>query len=118
MRYIFKRCFAWERYVLALTLVMYDLPPVQQIASLTGTRLRIELRKTKSGVKVPSWKTVITGYRAHRLLQLVRPYLVGQKAFQSDIALSHGPLSETRVSLDKDVYKAELLSSFKWLSSK
>ena len=111
MRYVFKKCYSWERYVLILRLVMYDLPPVEEIARLVGVPLRMLWRKAKSGVKVPCWSVTIEGYRAFRLLQLTRPYLTGQKAFQADIALSAGPISPERVLLLKDIYKQNLLTS-------
>jgi len=112
MRYIFKRCYSWERYVLKLTLVMYDFPPVEEIAHLSGVPWRMGFRKAKSGVKVPIWLVHIEGYRAFRILQLTRAYLTGQKAFQADIALRNGPISTSRIHLGKEIYKANLLSSF------
>jgi hypothetical protein len=112
MRYIFKRSSdTWARYVLLLTILMYDLPPVQEISALVGTKCRTQFRTTKSGVRVPCWIVNIHGYRAYRILQLVRPYLVGQKAFQSDIALQNGPIIDRRTSLRKDLYKQQLLAS-------
>ena len=112
MRYIFKRCYTWERYVLKLTLVMYDFPPVEEIAKLAGVPWRMGFRKAKNGVEVPIWLVHIEGYRALRVLELTRAYMTGQKAFQADIALRNGPISPNRVHLGKDIYKANLLSSF------
>ena len=45
MRYIFKRCFSWERYVLELTLVMYDFPPFRK--SLTWFVFQIDCTSGK-----------------------------------------------------------------------
>jgi hypothetical protein len=90
LQYGHKKCLAWERYVLTLTLVMYDSPPVAQIARLIGVPLEMFFRKTKSGFMVPCWRAMARGYRAFRVLQLTRPYMVGQKAFQTDIALRVG----------------------------
>jgi hypothetical protein len=112
MRYIFKRCYTWERYVLKLTLVMYDFPPVEEIAKLAGVPWRMSFRKAKNGARVPIWLVNIEGYRAFRILEVTRTYLTGQKAFQADIALRNGPISTKRVHLAKGVYKANLLSSF------
>ena len=111
MRYVFKKCYAWERYVLKLTLVMYDLPPVEEVARLAGVPFRMRFRKAKSGFRVPYWWLAIEGYRAFRILQLIRPYLTGQKAFQADIALRVGGVSYSRVLLRKDIYKRNLLAS-------
>ncbi len=112
MRYNFKRCYSWKRYVLKLALVMYDFPPVEEIAHLVGIPWRMGFRKAKSGVRVPIWLVNIEGYRAFRILQLTRVYLTGQKAFQADIALKAGPISSSRIHLGKEIYKANLLSSF------
>ena len=54
----------------------------------------------------------IMGYRAFKVLQLTRPHLTGQKAFQSDIALKTGPFALYKVRLGKEVYKHNLLASF------
>jgi len=112
MRYVFKRCYSWERYVLKLTLVMYDFPPVEEIAHLVGVPWRMGFRKAKSGVKVPIWLVNIEGYRAFRILQLTQAYLTGQKAFQADIALRAGPVTSNRIHPGKEIYKRRLLSSF------
>src|SRR5579872_6376721 len=45
MRYVHKKCFSWERYVLTLRLVMYDFPPVEEIARLVGVPWRMSFRK-------------------------------------------------------------------------
>jgi hypothetical protein len=112
MRYVFKRCYSWQRYVLKLTLVMYDFPPVEEIARLVGIPWRMGFRKAKSGVEVPIWLVNIEGYRAFRILQLTQPYLTGQKAFQAKIALRAGPITSNRIHLGKEDYKRELLASF------
>ena len=112
MRYVFKKCYSWERYVLKLTLVMYDFPPVEEIAHLVGVPWRIGFRKAKSGVEVPTWLVHIEGYRAFRVLQLTQAYLKGQKAFQANIALRAGPIATEKIHLGKEIYKHELLSSF------
>jgi hypothetical protein len=111
MRYIFKKCYSWERFVLKLTLVMYDLPPVEEVARLAGVPFRMRFRKAKNGFGVPYWWVGIEGYRAFRILQLARPYLTGQKAFQADIALRAGGVSSVRVPLQKAIYKRNLLAS-------
>ena len=112
IRYVHKKCFSWERYVLVLRLVMYDFPPVEEIARLVGVPWRMRFRKAKSGVNVPYWMVNIEGYRAFRVLQLVQSHLTGQKAFQANIALRTGPNSSIRTHLGKEIYKHELLSSF------
>ena len=112
MRYVSKRCFDWKRYVLKLIIVMYDYPPVEEISHLVGVPLRTRFRKAKSGVRVPCWYVVIEGYRAFRVLQLTRPYLTGQKAFQADIALKSGAISLVWIPLQKDVYKRQMLGAF------
>jgi hypothetical protein len=111
MRYMFKKSVEWKRCILIMTIVMYDLPPVQEISNLVGVPLRMQFRKAKSGVKVPCWVVRISGYRAFRVLQLVRPHLVGQKAFQADIALKNGPIIDTKISLQKETYRQHLLGS-------
>jgi hypothetical protein len=63
MRYIFKRWYTWERYVLKLTLVMYDFPPVEETAKLAGVPWRMSFRKAKNGVEVPIWLAHIERYR-------------------------------------------------------
>ncbi len=65
MRYSFKKCYSWERCVLKLTLVMYDLPPVEAIAQLVGVPCWMGFRKAKSGVEVPFWSVNIEGYTEH-----------------------------------------------------
>jgi hypothetical protein len=112
MRYVHKRCYSWERYVLRLTLVMYDFPPVEEIAHLVNVPWRMGFRKAKSGVNVPIWLVHIEGYRAFRVLQLTKPFLTGQKAFQAEIALRAGPITTSRVHLGKEIYKREMLASF------
>ncbi len=111
MRYVFKKCFSWERYVLKLTLVMYDFPPVEEIGRLTGVPIRTIFRKAKSGVRVPCWLVVAEGYRPLKLLQLTRPYMTGQKAFQADIALQKGAIATERILLKKDEYRRAMLAS-------
>lgn len=69
-------------------------------------------RKAKSGLKVPIWLVHIEGYRAFRVLQLTKPYLKGQKAFQAEIALGAGPITRNRVLLHMEVYKHDMLASF------
>jgi transposase-like protein len=113
MRYMFKKSEVWKRCVLIMTLVMYDLPPVQEVSNLVGVPCRLQFRKAKSGVRVPCWVARITGYRAFKVLQLVRPYLVGQKAFQADIALQNGPIMDTKITLQKEIYRQKLLNSLK-----
>jgi transposase-like protein len=111
MRYTFKKTYSWRRYILVLTLVMYDLPPVLEVSRLVGVPCRLEYRRAKSGVRVPNWVVKICGYRAFRTLQVVRPYLVGQKAFQADIALRHEGITDEKIYLQKELYKQELLAS-------
>lgn len=60
---------------------------------------------------VPCWVLQISGYRAFKIIQMVRPYLVGQKAHQADVAFRTGLLADFRVSLEKDIYKKPLLAS-------
>jgi hypothetical protein len=112
MRYVHKKCFSWERYVLVLRLLMYDFPPVEEIAHLVGVPWRMSFRRAKSGVEVPYWMLNIAGYRAFRVLQLTQPYLTGQKAFQANIALRVGPHTTERTRLGKEIYKREMLASF------
>jgi hypothetical protein len=109
--YMFKKSAPWERYAFTLVLLMYDLPPVLQVAELMGTTVRRRFRTTRSGAVVPCWVIQTSGYRAYKIIQLVRPYLVGQKAHQADVALRTGPLAGFRVSLEKDIYRKGLLLS-------
>ncbi len=52
MRYTFKRSStSWAKYILALTLLMYDLPPVEEISGLVGVPYRLLYRRAKSGVR-------------------------------------------------------------------
>jgi transposase-like protein len=112
IRYVHKKCFSWERYVLKLALVMYDFPPVEQIARLVGIPWRMTFRKAKSGAEVPIWLVTVEGYRAFRILQLMQPFLTGQKAFQANIALQAGPITLHRIHLGKEIYERDLLASF------
>ena len=68
-------------------------------------------RRAKSGVLVPCWAAETNGYRAYRILLIVHPFLVGQKAFQAEIALAAGPITDVATSMDKALYKERLLSS-------
>ena len=115
MRYIFKRCMTWQRYVLRLTLQMCDFPPVEEVSRLVGVPWRMSFRKAKSGDTIPVWSVMIEGYRAFRVLQLTQPYLTGQKEFQANIALRAGPIGPIkngRIHLGKEIYKRQLHSSF------
>jgi len=113
MRYMFRKSANWKRCIFIMTIVMYDLPPVEEISKLVGVPCKMQFRKAKSGVRVPCWVVRIEGYRAFRVLQLVRPYLVGQKAFQADIVLGNGAIIDTKVSLQKEVYRQRLLDSLR-----
>ncbi len=112
LMYTYKKNGRRKRYTLVLRIMMYDLPPVEQVARLIGAPVKQRSRKTKYGVAVPYWDARVEGYRAYKILQLVRPYLVGQKAFQADKALTGGPLSDVPVSTGKHIYKEGLMSAY------
>ena len=85
--YRYKKNGRRRRHTLCLEVMMYDPLPVRQVAELMGVRFRRHFRDAEDGTPVPYWETRADGYRAFEILRLVRPYLVGQKAFQADIAL-------------------------------
>ncbi len=110
LRYTFGRSGHRKRYILWLKIMMYDCAPVEQVAQLMGAKCKMRYRAAKSGVKVPYWSSEVNGYRAYKILELVRPFLVGQKAFQADLALRGGPLTDDKIPLGKWEYKKMLLS--------
>jgi len=111
LRYTQGRSGRRRRYILWLKVTMYDRPPVEEVARLMGTRCKMRYRRAKSGVEVPNWNSETNGYRAYRILQMIRPFLIGQKAYQADIALESGPLCDFKVSTGKAVYRELLLST-------
>jgi hypothetical protein len=111
IRYAYKKNGRRRRHTLALEVKMFDPPPVQQVAELMGVTYRRHFRRAKSGTDVPYWETRADGYRAYKILQLVRPYLVGQKATQADVALRGGQLPDRYIDLGKQEYKRNLLAS-------
>jgi hypothetical protein len=118
IHFIMKKSVPWKRWAFTLVVTMYDMPPVLQLKDLMGTPVRMMFKKAKSGAMVPYWAIQVTGYRAFRILQLVRPWLVGQKAYQADIVLRIGPLTENKVWLEKDVYRRNLLSKIPQMPKK
>jgi len=103
--YRYKKNGRKKRYTLALEVMMYDPAPVRQVSELMGVGFRRHFRNAKDGTPVPYWETRAEGYRAHAILQLVRPYLVGQKAFQADIVLRTGPLPDEAIDIGLHEYK-------------
>ena len=111
LRYAHRRSGHRKRYVPVLSLLMYDLPPVKQVGDLMGVRVKLRYRRAKSGVLVPCWAAETNGYGAYRIQLIAHPFLVGQKAFQAEIALAAGPITDVATSMDKALYKERLLSS-------
>jgi hypothetical protein len=98
---------------LALEVMMYDPPPIRQVAELMRVRYRRHWRKAKDGTPVPYWETRAEGYRAYAILRLVRPYLVGQKAFQADVVLRTGPLPDEPTDVGMRKYKKRIFEENK-----
>ena len=67
-----------------------------------GTPVKMMFGRAEAAIEVPYRFLLVTSYRAFRILLLVRPWLVVQKAFQADLGVKTGPLSSSRASLKKD----------------
>ena len=106
--YRFKKNGRRRRHTLALEVMMYDPPPVRQVAELMRVKFRRHWRKARDGTPVPYWETRAEGYRAYAILRLVRPFLVGQKAFQADVALRTGPFPDQPTDIGMREYKMRI----------
>ena len=102
-----------KRHTLVLEVMMYDPPPVRQVAELMRVKYRRHLRKARDGTPVPYWETRAEGYRAYAILRLVRPYLVGQKAFQADVVLKTGPFPDEPTDVGMREYKKRIFEENK-----
>jgi hypothetical protein len=106
--YYYKKNGRRKRHTLALEVKMYDPLPVRQVAELMGVRFRRHFRAAKDGTLVAYWETRAEGYRAFEILRLVRPYLVGQKAFQADVVLRTGPFPDKATDIGLREYKTRI----------
>jgi len=111
--YRLKRNGRKKRHILALEVMMYDPPPIRQVAELMRVRYRRHWREAKDGTPVPYWETRAEGYRAYAILRLVRPYLVGQKAFQADVVLKTGPFPDKPTDVGMREYKKRIFEENK-----
>lgn len=111
--YRFKKNGRKRRHTLVLEVKMYDPPPVRQVAELMGVTFRRHWRKAKDGTPIAYWETRAEGYRAFVIMRLVRPFLVGQKAFQADVVLRSGPFPDGPTDVGMREYKKRIFEENK-----